>query len=443
MASTITPKIINLNAYLTVAPTPSQLQRSGAIISVGGTTLATGDYLYCGSLTAVQTILGTAGNFAELTNMATTFFAQGNAVGLYVLELGTQTSADAAVSALETWITDNPGVFYAYLVPADWDSTKDEVGSVTITNGGSGYTAAPTVTFSAPTSGTTATGTATIQNGAVVSVTITNPGSGYSSAPTVTFSSPSSGTTATGTANLASAFNILSGDYASPTGKTYFFGTTTSSTISNYSANKSLFLVVPAPTAPSTEFTAAAFFYQWLVNNPGPANILPPMAYRYLYGVTAWPATGQQSDIQTILSAYGNIVLTGAEGGISNTCIFKGTTMDGSQASWWYGMDWFQIQVNQALAAAVINGSNQQPPLLYDQHGINSLLSVANRIGKDAVSYGCVLSSVITATPFYTYSQANPNNYKAGIYGGFLASETGINGFLTIDFTLDAIEFVA
>ena len=45
MASTITSKIINLNAYLTVAPTPSQLQRSGAIISVGGTTLATGDYL--------------------------------------------------------------------------------------------------------------------------------------------------------------------------------------------------------------------------------------------------------------------------------------------------------------------------------------------------------------------------------------------------------------
>ena len=442
MASTITPKIINLNAYLTVAPTPSQLQQSGAIISVGGTTLATGDYLYCGSLAAVQTILGTAGNFAELTNMATTFFAQGNAVGLYVLELGSQSTTDDAVAALEAWITDNPDVFYAYLVPADWDSTKDEVGSVIIDTAGSGITSI-TLAFSAPTSGTTATGTATIENGAVVSVTITDPGGPYTSPPTITPTVNSGAVAPTLTAVLASAFNILAGDYASPTGKTYFFGTTTSATISNYSSNKSLFLVVPSPTAPSTEFTAAAFFYQWLVNNPGPANILPPMAYRYLYGVTAWPATGQQSAIQTILSAYGNIVLTGAEGGISNTCIFKVTTMDGSQASWWYGMDWFQIQVNQALAAAVINGSNKQPPLLYDQHGINSLLSVANRVGKDAVSYGCVFSSVFTATPFYTYSQANPGNYKDGIYGGFLASETGINGFLTIDFTLDAIEFVA
>ena len=62
------------------------------------------------------------------------------------------------------------------------------VSAVTVTDGGSGYTSAPTVTFSAPTTGTTATGTATISNsGIVTGVTITNPGSGYTVAPTVTF----------------------------------------------------------------------------------------------------------------------------------------------------------------------------------------------------------------------------------------------------------------
>src|SRR5262249_26316418 len=50
--------------------------------------------------------------------------------------------------------------------------------------------------------GTSAAGTATIVGGAVTGVTITNPGSGYSSAPTVTFSAPLSGTTATSSANL-------------------------------------------------------------------------------------------------------------------------------------------------------------------------------------------------------------------------------------------------
>lgn len=442
MATTITPRIVNVNAIVTRAPTPSQLQQSGALISLGGTNLTTGTYQFCGDLATVLSQLSATGNFAELTNMATTFFAQGNTVGLYLLELGTTTGVDAEIALLQTWITNNPGVFYAYLVPAAWDFSKDEVGSVTITNGGSGYTAAPTVTFSAPTTGTTATGTANIANGAVISVTITNPGSGYTTAPTVTFSAPTSGTTATGTANLASGLDILASNYASPTSKTYFFVTTTSSTVANYSTQKSVFAVIPAPTAPSTEFTAAAFFYQALVNNPGSANQLAPMAYRYLYGVTPWAPTGNQTTITNILTAYGNIVLTGSEGGISTACIFKGTTMDGEQFAWWYGIDWIQIQEKQALAAAIINGSNSNPPLLYNQAGINTLQATAQNIANSAVKFGCALSAVVTATPFYTYTTENPNDYNAGIYNGLACVAVGQNGFLTIEFNLDAVQFV-
>ena len=77
------------------------------------------------------------------------------------------------------------------------------VASVTITDGGNGYTSAPTVTFgAAPSGGTTAAGTAVMQTG-VTSVRVTNGGSGYTSAPTVTFSAPASGTRATGMARLA------------------------------------------------------------------------------------------------------------------------------------------------------------------------------------------------------------------------------------------------
>ena len=62
------------------------------------------------------------------------------------------------------------------------------VDSVTITTAGSGYTAVPTVTFSAPPSGgTTATGTA-VGTGSVDSVTVGTAGSGYPADPTVTFS---------------------------------------------------------------------------------------------------------------------------------------------------------------------------------------------------------------------------------------------------------------
>lgn len=72
------------------------------------------------------------------------------------------------------------------------------VRSVTITNGGSLYTTAPTATFTGG-GGTGAAGTAVLSSGAVASVTITNPGSGYTSAPTVGFTG-GGGSNAAGTA---------------------------------------------------------------------------------------------------------------------------------------------------------------------------------------------------------------------------------------------------
>lgn len=79
----------------------------------------------------------------------------------------------------------------------EWESGR--VISVTITNGGSGYSSA-TVAFSGG-GGTGATGTVSISGNAVASVTITAAGSGYTSVPTVTFSGD--GTGATGTASIA------------------------------------------------------------------------------------------------------------------------------------------------------------------------------------------------------------------------------------------------
>lgn len=91
-----------------------------------------------------------------------------------------------------------------------WDGTtfsqvtNDRVAFVTVNNGGTGYSVAPTVTFSAPPSGVTATGTAQISGGIVTSISITNPGSGYITAPTITIAAPGSGTTATATCELNS-----------------------------------------------------------------------------------------------------------------------------------------------------------------------------------------------------------------------------------------------
>ncbi len=87
-------------------------------------------------------------------------------------------------------------------VTATGTANLNVVGAITIGTGGSGYSSVPTITINPPASGTTATAVAVLTSGVVSSIIITNQGSGYTSIPTVTISAPTSGTTATATAAL-------------------------------------------------------------------------------------------------------------------------------------------------------------------------------------------------------------------------------------------------
>ena len=57
----------------------------------------------------------------SLVERATTFFAQGSAQGVSVLELG-PADATHGTAALNSYIVANPNAFYAYLVPRYWDA---------------------------------------------------------------------------------------------------------------------------------------------------------------------------------------------------------------------------------------------------------------------------------------------------------------------------------
>jgi hypothetical protein len=106
------------------------------------------------------------------------------------------------------------------------DAIAGAVDTVTVTNGGAGYTSAPTVTFvSTDGNGTGATGFATIQNGQVVGVTITNSGNGYDAPPRVVFSGgggTGAAATATFVAFQAATLNVtgatISNNFAGGTG---------------------------------------------------------------------------------------------------------------------------------------------------------------------------------------------------------------------------------
>ena len=81
------------------------------------------------------------------------------------------------------------------------------VNGITLTSGGSGYTAPPIVTITPAVGDVTGKGakaTATVASGQVTSVTLFTVGSGYTSPPTVTIAPPASGVTATATATIYS-----------------------------------------------------------------------------------------------------------------------------------------------------------------------------------------------------------------------------------------------
>ena len=82
--------------------------------------------------------------------------------------------------------------------------TGSQVFSVTLTNVGSGYTAAPTVDiFGGGGTGATATASFDSNSKVLTGITVTAGGSGFVSVPKVTISAPASGTTATATAQIS------------------------------------------------------------------------------------------------------------------------------------------------------------------------------------------------------------------------------------------------
>ena len=92
-----------------------------------------------------------------------------------------------------------------------FDTLYNTVQEITITNGGSGYTSTPDVTFTAPTgpNGRTATARATVTDGVVTAITLISSGSQYEATPTITIGAPDSGVTATATAELLPTYYTI------------------------------------------------------------------------------------------------------------------------------------------------------------------------------------------------------------------------------------------
>ena len=240
------------------------------------------------------------------------------------------------------------------------------------------------------------------------------------------------------------AFIDLIADYEDTTGLFYFWVTTTLATYTDYSdLMKDVIALIEAPGVSATEFTLAGPFHTWLSYSPSSIELVTPFAFSEIAGVTPYPTKGNAALLQTLKTASINVIGTGAEGGISNTILFWGTTLDGHDATYWYSVDWVQVNINLDVSNAIINGSNDpMAPLYYDQPGITTLQAVEQATMTRGVQFGLVLPPVtVTAVPFVTYVTANPSDYPEGIYRGGGVSYTPQRGFIQIFFNVNVTEF--
>lgn len=460
--------IVNINVSVTNPPKPSQLLKSGAMISMGGTTLTAGEYQLLTSkddLKAITTPGKTISTIVWADNLVTVTLASphGWANGSTVPVVISGVAPAAYNRSAEATVTSATEFTYSLSSDPGAATTMGVVKTVV-----AGEIIQMNTTYWA--------------QGAARAVYVLELGDITIPAAVEALSDFIDKDISLGNTyqkffsylvprewDSEATFKTLTGQYTSPGSLVYFFVTSTIATYQSWVAtkNKTVFAGVEAPNIPATEFSMAAAFQSSLSNDPGSSNMVPPMAFRFMYGVTEYPVENNGTLLKTLQENHVNYIGSSAEGGLSNKMLVAGHMLDGNPFNYWYAVAWAAINLELDLANEVINGSNTTTnPLYYDQNGIDRLQNRALKTLRNGISYGLILgrvigtkliqsdfnteyekgsyagNAVINAVPFANYSSLNPSDYQEGKYNGLSAVITPRRGFESITFNLNVTNFV-
>lgn len=460
--------IVNINVSVTNPPKPSQLLKSGAMISTGGTTLAAGSYQLLTSKDDLKNIVApekTISTLAWAANVVTVTLSENHGWSSrdqipVVISGATPAAYNGAYTASVTGdktltytLSSDPGT--ATVMGKVTTVAAGEIQQMNTTYWAQGSSRAVYVLELGEISVTSAV--AALSDFIDKDVSLGNTYQKFFSylVPREWDTEPT--------------FKTLTGQYTSPGSLVYFFVTTTIASYQNWvtTKNKTVFAGVEAPDIPATEFSMAAAFQSSLSNDPGSSNMVPPMAFRFMYGVTEYPVENNGTLLKTLQDNHVNYIGSSAEGGLSNKMLVAGHMLDGNPFNYWYAVAWAAINLELDLANEVINGSNTTTnPLYYDQNGIDRLQNRALKTLRNGISYGLILgrvigtkliqsdfnteyekgsyagNAVINAVPFANYSSLNPSDYQEGKYNGLSAVITPRRGFESITFNLNVTNFV-
>ena len=318
----MTTQIVTVNVTQTIAPAPSQLQRTGAFVSQGATTLAAGSTHLLTQFSDLASILAssvaiTSATWTTGVVTITTTVPHGIPSGDILLGTiagispaaynGTFSITSAGTNTLTYALVSNPGAATVTGAVFSLEDISELVAMATTFFAQGTQNSVYVLELGV---GTTAQGVTAL--------------TAYINNPTVRFYGyllPETWSSEPTAITMAKNFDAT-------TAQTYFWVTVTLANYTNWTNTKSVVMMVEDASAPVTEFSLAAMFWNALNYNPSDTNKVAPMAFQYLVGVTAF--TGSQTVQQQLKTANCNYVGTGAEGGISNTLVLWGVTADGN-----------------------------------------------------------------------------------------------------------------
>lgn len=227
--------------------------RSGVIgeIAFDGPTRAVSAMLDSGA-GAANNVVGRAFCYANTTNNTVSAGGDGGVfAGILIQPKSHALRGTAADGTLADSLTlpDGTPVELLQMGEVFVGLSEPDVGvtTITVSDGGSGYTSAPTVVITGG-GGSGATATATVVGGEVTAITVTAAGAGYTSAPTISFTG-GGGTGATAVATLTpDTINVGATVYYDDT--TGELGVGTAGAGQTQVPNAVISRVEPSPTAP-------------------------------------------------------------------------------------------------------------------------------------------------------------------------------------------------
>lgn len=333
------------------------------------------------------------GSRAELVQMATTFFAQGSSVGIYVLELGTTTVA-AGVTALTTWLGNNLATVYSFLVPRSWDAAASFLSFL------ASYEATTSKTyFYVTTTNTNYTNYTVLMKDVFALI----------EAPTVV----AAGTEFT----LASVF-----------WDTLHVNPSSTNKVAPLSFNEEFGVTVYPAAGSSTIFqnwkTAGVNFID--VGSEG-GIALPILKWGTFMDTRPWNYWFAVDWVQiTVQLAVANAVINGSNNTINPLYLNQD------------GINRLQAVIFQTMSSGVTFGM---------------VLGTVTQTELDALTFTSALENnqfsgqaVINAVPFASYyaqTGGNPSDYRLGVYNGFSITFTPLRGFVSITININVTDFVA